>query len=159
MDRSQTRVRTELGIVWLVCAAVPVLPLLIGGNAGYCHRPPVAVCGTTRTCFTVYAPDGTRLPVSHFGLADSRMQSPVFPTLVPWSDGLNQRGDSTNQIPSRVTRHLGQFPQLPFVVVLRRVIGDRDGRSVDILRARTWVVINPVSTVDPDAIPSTACAG
>lgn len=159
MDPSQTRSRTELRIVWLVCAAIPVLPLLLGGHAGYCHRPHAAMSGATRICFRVYAPDGTQLPASRFGLAESQLQSSGSPSQGSVSDNSNRRSGNTNPISSRVTRRLGQFPQLPFVVVLRQVIGDRDGRTVDILQARTWVVINPVSTVDPESIPSTACAG
>ena len=159
MERSQARNRTEFAIVLMVCAAIPALPLVVQSDEGFCQRPQVAISSTSRTCYTIYAPNGNQLPESQFGLAIHRSTASLVAGHDRTIDSLHDHGNRQNVVSQHVARHLRAFPELPFVVVLRRVIGDRDGKTVDILKARSWVVFNPVSTVDPESIPPTACAG
>ena len=159
MERNSTSIKIERAIVLVICGAVPLVPILFHQDAGYCQRPQMATSTTSYTCYTIYAPNGQQVPQSQFGLADhqlpARLRANSAKTL-PLATG---QKDQQELVSLRVAEQLADFPELPFVIVLRRVIGDRDGRTVDVLKARSWVVINPVSTVDPDAIPSTACAG
>lgn len=96
--------------------------------------------------YTVYAPDGTRLPAADFGVQRNYQAIPAdkgFGFLPrPTIDRVDEVPD-TARVADWVRERLTAFPDLEFVDLVQEVVGAVDDDHVGVVATRRARVVNP----------------
>ena len=124
-----------------------LIPLLIVDLYPFSRAPMFADAPHLYCDYQIFDPRGNALDVLDFGLHRNYWGNPVGEGV-----GINppQTVDQFGVIgdPEKITTHvqsrLRQRPELAYVEVVQKVIGDEDGRRVGVVRQHSWRVQNPV---------------